>query len=201
MKERYESQASLDGPELYLSKRPVANPKLVNPDCVLVQLDLRRTEQRALITYAPHSWHRRVLFFLTLQVLEFHTHRAAHDRVAAPLSGLSHSLSLSLPITLFRSSAHVLTSPLEEPPIVLYSETSFCFILPSSPSLSRSLSLYGLLYIYALSSVPFVHVDCSHGQISNRVRCERRGERSEEGRTNPVKRRENRTIAEKKMRQ
>lgn len=36
-----------DGHELYLSKRPVANPKLVNPDCVPMQLDLRRTEQRA----------------------------------------------------------------------------------------------------------------------------------------------------------
>lgn len=33
--------------ELYLSKLPVAKPKLVNPDYVPVQLDLRRTEQRA----------------------------------------------------------------------------------------------------------------------------------------------------------
>lgn len=89
------------------------------------------------------SWRYRFLNF---------THIAPRTIGLLLLSGLSLlTFSLSLPITLCRSSAHVLTSPSEEPPIVLYSETSFCFILPSFPSLSRSLSLYSLLYIYMRS--------------------------------------------------
>lgn len=40
-------KAKPDGPKLYLSKRPVANLKLVNPDYVPVQLNLSKTEQRA----------------------------------------------------------------------------------------------------------------------------------------------------------
>lgn len=140
------------------------------------------------------SWRYRFLNF---------THIAPRTIGLLLLSGLSllnilsFSLSPNHSLPIFRSRSH----RRRKPPIVLYSETSFCFILPSFPSLSCSLSLYGLLYIYALSSVPFVHANCSHGQTSNPIRCERRGERSEEGRTNPVKRRESRTIAEKKMRQ
>lgn len=91
------------------------------------------------------SWRYRFLNF---------THIAPRAIGLLLLSGLLHapfpSLSLffspnhSPPI--FRSHSHIPVP--EEPPIVLYSETSFCFILPSFPSLSRSLSLYGLLYIY-----------------------------------------------------
>lgn len=105
------------------------------------------------------------VLLVVLQVLEFHTRRNARDRVAlAPFCAFVACI-FPFPVTLSRSPdlPFVLTSPSEEPPIVLYSETSFCFILPSSLLLSPSLalSLYGLLY--ALSSVPFVHADCSHG--------------------------------------
>lgn len=87
------------------------------------------------------SWRYRFLNF---------THIAPRTIGLLLLSVVSrclHILSLSLPITLFRSFAHVLTSLSEEPPIVLYSETSFCFILPFSP-LSRSVSVRLIIYIY-----------------------------------------------------
>lgn len=106
------------------------------------------------------------LFFLALQVLEFHTRRDARDGVA-PLRSLF--LSRDLPL--------VLTSPLEEPPIVLYSETSFCFILPSCPSFSLSHTLSSLClftaYYMRFRTFHLCRHDCSHGQTSNPIHCER----------------------------
>lgn len=109
----------------------------------------RSKEDSALITYAPHSWYRRVLF-LALQVLEFHTHRTAHDRVAAPLWPLaayipslsfSQSLSPDLPLTFSHS-------PRRRNPLLFYIArpvfVSFCrpFLL------SRALCLFTAYYIY-----------------------------------------------------
>ena len=128
------------------------------------------------------------------------------------LSLLTHSLSFSpnhsLPI--FRSR---FSHPCRKNPLLFYIARPV-FVSFYCSLLSRALSLYGLLHarararacvcvcvcvcvytlvythVYALSSVPFVRADCSHGQTLNPIRCERRGERSEEGRMNPVKRRE-----------
>lgn len=101
------------------------------------------------------------LFFLALQVLEFHTHVTVCAMGLLLLSALSFCI-LSLSFSLARSSArsHI---PVGGTPYCftqrdqfLFHSTFLSFSLPLSLARSFfSLSLYGLLY--ALSSVPFVH--------------------------------------------
>lgn len=138
----------------------------------------------------------RFVLLVALQVLEFHTRRSTRDRVAG--SSLFSLLAYSLSLSLSPDLPFVLTSPSEEPPIVLYSETSFCFILPSSLLLSPSLalSLYGLLYALSERSV------CAR-RLFARTRLRTRFAASvAEKETKRVEWiRSNGTIAEKKMRQ
>lgn len=142
------------------------------------------------------SWRYRFLNF---------THVAARARWGCGSSPL-RSLVLHPPslLLLSRSSArsHI---PVGGTPYCFIQRDQFLFhstFLSFSLPLARSffsLSLYGLLY--ALSSVPFVHA-----RLFARADFEpdslQRERSAEEGRTNPVKRREIRTMAEKKkMRQ
>jgi len=146
------------------------------------------------------------LFFLALQVLEFHTRRSARAMGLLLLSALLvlHPLSLLLS----RDLPLVLTSPpLEEPPIVLYSETSFCFILPLCPSfsLSHALSSLCLFTAYYMRFRTF-HL-CTHELFaranfeSDSPRALRRKKRRRGSDESGQTAREQRTMAEKKMRQ
>jgi len=102
--------------------------------------------------YAPHSWHRRVLFFLALQVLEFHTHCTAYDRVAPLWSLTAYILSLSLPpnhsLLIFCLRSHI---PVGGTPYCFIERDQFLFhsaVLSFSVALSVSLRLIIYIYIY-----------------------------------------------------
>lgn len=132
---------------MYISKRPVANPKLVNPDCVPVQLDLRRTEQRANnVCTAQLAPARFVLLGATGSWISHTSHR---DRVATPLWSLAaYILSLSFCQSLSPDLPLTFSHPRRRNPLLFYIArpvfVSFCcpFLL------SRSLCLFTAYYIY-----------------------------------------------------
>jgi len=141
------------------------------------------------------SWRYRFLNF---------THVAARAMglllLSAPLSFCILSLSPSLSQSSARSHIPAGGTPycFIQRDQFLFHSTSLSFFLPLALS---SLCLFTAYYMRFRTFQLCTH-DCSHGQTSNPIHRERHEERSaEEGRTNPVKRRESRTMAEKKMRQ
>lgn len=119
-----------------------------------------------------------VLFFLTLQVLEFHTRRAAVRWGCSPRrfyflfltllfladpGNRARALSLARAFTI--STLLCRSSPAEEPPLLFY------LARPVFVSLCLSLSM-----AYYMRFLAFVHGRlCSHGRASNLIRSFARG--------------------------